>query len=105
MNWRLNGNFVFAGLLVFTLTDGSGQDARFYGRRAQYEFLSTGRTEDALKLFHQAYRTAVAASDPALQYRYLNNIGACQTTLFRYNEAEQTLVEVRKLAEAGNDSE
>jgi CHAT domain-containing protein len=105
MRKLLSGNVVFAGLFVFTLTDGSGQDARFYGRRADHEFLSTGRTEDALKLYQRAYRAAVAASDTVFQYRFLNNIGACQLTLFRFSEAEQSLLNVRKMAEAAHDDQ
>ncbi len=105
MKRRLYRSFAFVGLCVFALTDGSGQDGRFYGRRADHEFLSTGRTEEALKLYQQAYRAAVAANEPVYQYRFLNNIGACQLTLFRYSEAEQTLLQVRRMAEAAYDDQ
>jgi len=96
-------SLVFVGLLVFPLADGSGQDARFYGRRADHEFLTAGRTLDALELYKEAYRAAVSASDPVFQYRFLNNIGACQLTLFRYNDAQQTLLKVRTLAGRARD--
>lgn len=101
----LRSSFIFAGLSVLILTDGSGQDARFYGRRADHEFLAKGRMREALKLYQQGYRAAVAAADPVFQYRFLNNIGACQVKLFLYDEAEQTLVQVRKLAEAAHDDQ
>jgi CHAT domain-containing protein len=87
---------------VFTLTDGSGQDARFYGRRADHECFA-GKIQEALALYQRAYRAAVAAADPVFQYKFLNNIGACQLALFRYHEAEQTLLKVRRLARAAHD--
>src|SRR5690349_6654138 len=96
-------SLVLFGLLVFPLADGSGQDARFYGRRADHEFLTAGRTLHALELYGQAYQAAVAAADPVFQYRFLNNIGACQLTLFRYNDAQQTLLKVRALAGKARD--
>ena len=102
MTLQLGNYLVFAGLLVFHLTDGSGQDARFFSRRGQFES-GNGRFPEALKLNQLAYRIAAIASDPILQSQILNNIGGCQLGLFRYREAEQTLQRVRRSDEAAHD--
>src|ERR1700733_14631533 len=104
MSIYTNG-YLVAGLMISALTDGSGQDARFYGRRADHESLATGKIAEALQLYQRAYRTAAAASDTVFQNHFLNNIGACQLALFRYHDAEQTLVQVRILAEAAHDNQ
>ena len=100
---RLGAYFVVAGLLLCSLSDGSGQDARFHSRRAQYE-IANGSAVRALEFYQMAYLEVVMASDSNLKYRVLNNIGACQMALFRYREAAQTLLQVRRSAEAGHDA-
>src|ERR1019366_9291726 len=102
MALRIGNYFVLAGLLAFHLTDRSGQDARFYGRRADREF-ENGRAAKALETYQLAYRVAVMASDSDSQSRLLNNIGGRQLTLFRYQEAEQILLRVRRSAEAEHE--
>jgi tetratricopeptide (TPR) repeat protein len=102
MNRRLKGCLITGFLAVFALNDGSGQDARFYGRRADHEW-RLGRMSEALKLYHQAYQAAITAGDQQFQYRFLNNIGASELALFRFKDAEQTLLKVRTLAEASHD--
>ncbi len=103
MRTRMSG-FLVAGLLLFTQTDRSGQDAYPYGLKAQYA-ASTGKYQEALDLYQLAYRLAAAASATRIQDYFLNNIGACQLALFRYNDAEQTLVQVRQLADAAHDDQ
>ncbi len=103
MTQRIGKYIASACLLVFPLTDGSGQDAHFYGRLADHEFFTLGRIPEALNLYQKAYR-AVMFSDSAFQSRFLNNIGAMQLTLFRYQEAEQTLQSVRKSTAAARDN-
>lgn len=98
-----------AGLFVLPLTDHSGQDdhlfglrAHYYGQLADHEFFTLGRIPEALDLYEHAYR-AMTNSDPAFQARFLNNIGAMQLSLFRYQEAAQTLLRVRKSTAAAHD--
>lgn len=100
MIWRL-GIIAFTGLLLFPLTDAGGPDARFYSRMADYQFVTLGRVPEALKFYQQAYH-GVPAANTTLQIRLLNNIGAMQLALFRYQDAEQTLLRVRKMAVAAH---
>jgi CHAT domain-containing protein len=93
------GYFIVAGLLSFPLRDGSGQDARPCGKRAEHA-VAAGKLSDALALYQLAYRQAEAGSLDDLRQSYLNNIGACQLALFRYKDAAETLHRVRKRAEA-----
>ena len=92
---------VFAALL--TLIDDSGQDAILFGRRGDFEF-GRGRISEGLKWYQTAYRFATLATpNAALQGRFLNNIGACQLILFRYNDSAQTLLRARHLAQNVKD--
>jgi CHAT domain-containing protein/tetratricopeptide (TPR) repeat protein len=100
---RLSKYLGLISLFVFTLTDGSGQDARFYGRRADHEVLVSGKVPEALALYQLAYKAALAAADLASQTRSLSNIGACQLALFRYQEAEHTLLHARNLANTAHE--
>jgi len=102
MTLRIGNYLVLAGVLVFTLTDRSGQDARFYSRRGQFEF-QNGSVLEALKLYQLAFRVVSMTSDSVLQSQILNNIGGCQLALFRYQDAGETLLRVRKSAAALQD--
>src|SRR4051794_22307403 len=100
---KLGNCLIVATALVSTWTDGSGQDARFYSRQADHEFFKLGRVPQALKLYEVAFKASVNTSDIALQTKILNNVGAMQLALFRYREAELTLLQVRKMAKASHD--
>jgi CHAT domain-containing protein len=89
-------------MLVFTYTDQSGQDQRFLGRRGDFAF-SKGDVGNALRAFQAAQRSAEQAGNGVLKRQYLNNVGACQLALFRYDDAAQTLLEVRKSAKRARD--
>jgi CHAT domain-containing protein len=100
-SWKILIVAVFIG--AQTLTDKSGQDARFFARQADQKALNAGQLSEALKLYRKARHISQASSDLALQYRLLNNIGACQLALFRFQDAEQTLLEVRGIAKRSHD--
>jgi CHAT domain-containing protein len=91
-----------AGLLFFGLPDSSGQDARVEAHRAQIE-IDNGGAQRALGLFELAYRMAEVNSAGGLRLSLLNNVGASQLTLFRYRDAAQTLLEVRREAKAAHN--
>jgi CHAT domain-containing protein/tetratricopeptide (TPR) repeat protein len=95
-------HLVLAGLLVFGMADRSGQDARVEGHRAQIE-IDNGRARQAISLYQLAYRMAAHSSDGNLRLSLLNNIAASQLTLFRYRDAEQTLLEARRAAQAAHN--
>jgi tetratricopeptide (TPR) repeat protein len=64
----------------------------------------TGDFHDAAALFQQGYRDALGAGEPQIAVRFLNNLGGCQFALHQYQEALQTYLEARKLAEASRNN-
>jgi CHAT domain-containing protein/tetratricopeptide (TPR) repeat protein len=98
MKLRASGILVIAGLLVFTLADGSGQDAIPYIQRAQYA-VNAGKFRDALTLYRIAYQVAENSSPRAYQLNILNNIAACELALFHYKDAENLLLWARRVAD------
>lgn len=64
----------------------------------------TGDFRDAAALFQQGYQDALRAGEPQIAARFLNNLGGCRFALHQYQEALQTYLEARTLAEASHDN-
>jgi tetratricopeptide (TPR) repeat protein len=59
---------------------------------------------NAAALAEQGYRDALAAGEPQIASRFLNNLGGCRFALHQYREALRVFLEARKLAEAAHDN-
>jgi len=95
---------VAAAIFICPLYDKSGQDARACGQRARYE-MNAGRLREALALYRKALQQADASGVDDLRLRYLNNIAACELRLFRFKDAQKTLIEARRIGFETNNIE
>ena len=94
MNLRFAGSLVL-GMLAFPYLDQSGQDARHLARKGDFA-MAHGDVPAALVLFEGARAFASRTGDATSERRILNNVGACELALFKYEAAAATLLKVRE---------
>jgi CHAT domain-containing protein len=89
-------------MLAFPYLDQSGQDARLLARKGDFA-IAHGDVPGAFALFEQARAFASRTGDATSERRILNNVGACQLALFKYEDAAGTLLKVRESCKRARD--
>ncbi len=70
--------------------------------RAPAEF-ATGNFRESAAIFQRGYEDAMRAHEPRIAARFLNDVGGCRYALHQNQEALETFLEARKLAESCGD--
>ena len=86
------------------LEKSGGQFVRWQGPRVRVrQEFNAGNFVAAAALARQGYQDASQAGEPQVAARFLNNLGACRFALHQYQDALQTFLKARRLAEAAGD--
>jgi CHAT domain-containing protein len=89
-------------MLAFPYLDQSGQDARLLARKGDFS-LAHGDVPGALALFERARAFAGRTGDATSERRILNDVGACELALFKYDAAAATLLKLRESSKRARD--